>query len=194
MTVWVIRGGRYGEDENWCLQNRTAGAAWNEVPSLQSANSREDVRTLVERVYPGESPCRVANWTGQLWAVRNSIKPGDLVVMPMKTTKALAIGNVTSSYHHRDETAPIRHTIGVDWVPDDVPRSAIKDDLLFTLGAIMTIFKGSRNEAEARFRTVLQTGVDPGSLGVPSSGPSKRAREDDAAEEAVSDPISVPTG
>lgn len=84
-------------------------------------------------------------------AVRHSIKPGDLVVMPMKTTKTLAIGNVTSGYRYRDESAPIRHTVGVDWVRDDVPRSAIKDDLLFTLGAIMTIFKASRNEAEARF-------------------------------------------
>lgn len=190
MTVWVIRGGRRGEDEAWCLENGTAGAAWNGVPSLQMAKSREDVRTLVERVYPGESTGRVANWTGQLWAVRNSIEPGDLVVMPMKTTKALAIGTVTSGYRYRDESAPIQHTVGVDWARDDVPRSAIKDDLLFTLGAIMTIFKASRNEAEARFRTVLQTGLDPGSLAV---GRSNRAREDDAAYEAVSDPISVPT-
>lgn len=193
MTVWVIRGGRHGEDEAWCLENGTAGAAWNEVPSLQMADSRDDVRTLVERVHPGESTGRVANWTGQLWAVRNSIKPGDLVVMPMKTTKALAIGHVTSGYQYRDGDAPIQHTVGVNWVRDDVPRSAIKDDLLFTLGAIMTIFKASRNGAEARIRTVLQTGVDPGSLAVASHGPNKRAREDDAAEEAVSDPISVPT-
>lgn len=193
MTVWVIRGGRHGEDEAWCLENGTAGAAWNEVQSLQSASSREDVRTLVETVFSGESTGRVANLTGQLWAVRNSIKPGDLVVMPMKTTKTLAIGHVTSGYRHLDEAAPIRHVVGVNWVRDDVPRSAVKDDLLFTLGAIMTVFKASRNEAEARFRTVLRTGVDPGSLGVDSGNSSTRAREDDAAEEAVSDPISVPT-
>ena len=114
MTVWVIRGGRHGEDEAWCLANGTAGAAWNEVPSLQGATSREDVRALVEGMYPGESTGRVANWMGQLWAVRNGIKQEDLVVMPMKTTKArLSCHRPHALVRHAREPAPMGSESGL---------------------------------------------------------------------------------
>jgi restriction system protein len=165
MTVWVIRAGRDGEREAWCLENGYAGGGWNDLPSLTDADSREKVRQVVEAAARPDDPVgRRNNNTGQLWGLK-SVTPGDIVIMPMKTTKTLAIGRATSGYEYLEDPDPSRrHVVRVDWARDDVPRSAVKDDLLYTLGAIMTIFKASRNEAEARFTRVLEHGVDPGSL------------------------------
>jgi restriction system protein len=44
-----------------------------------------------------------------------------------------------------------------------VPRTAFKDDLLYTLNGSLTIFQAARNNAVARLTGVLKGGVDPGS-------------------------------
>jgi restriction system protein len=192
MTVWGIRAGRAGEREAWCLENGYAGGGWHEIPSLVEAQSRDDVRAILDGARPEDSVAKRNNNTGQLWGLR-SVQPGDIVVMPMKTTKTLAIGRATSGYEYLDDPDPgRRHVIRVEWTRDDVPRSAIKDDLLYTLGAFMTIFKASRNEAESRFAEVLEHGVDPGSLAT-TTVPLTSKDEDDAAEQAVSYPVTVPT-
>jgi len=192
MTVWVIRAGRNGEREAWCLEHGFAGGGWSEVPSLVGARSREDVRQVLARTLPEDSVAKRNNNTGQLWGLK-TIGAGDIVIMPMKTTKTLAIGRAVSGYEYLDNPDPsLRHVVRVDWVRDDVPRSAVKDDLLYTLGAIMTIFKASRNEAEKRFAHVLEHGLDPGSLAATTTASTTQS-EDEAAEAAVSDPVAVPT-
>lgn len=191
MTVWVIRAGRHGEREQWCLTHGAAGGGWSEVDSLTSCTSRDEVRALVDEAYPTESNGKRANWTGQLWALRN-IAVGDIVILPLKSSASIAIGTCTGGYHY-EASDEIRHQVSVNWQRDDVPRSAIKDDLLFTLGAIMTIFKASRNNAEQRFQAVLDTGVDPGSLGLPASAPGGTSGNVVEADDAVTDPVAVPT-
>lgn len=57
--------------------------------------------------------------------------------------------------------APARHTVKVAWERDDIPRSAIGQDLLNSLGSLLTVFRISRNNANARFKQVLATGLDP---------------------------------
>lgn len=54
---------------------------------------------LVERASPGGEG-RVTNATGQLWALRARIKTGDLLVMPLKTARPLALGRVITGYQY----------------------------------------------------------------------------------------------
>jgi restriction system protein len=189
MTAWVIRAGRHGEREQWCLESGVAGGGWEEVGDLSACSSREDVRALLDIALPGTKPGLRANHAAQLWGLL-TIQPGDLIVLPLKS-KTLALGWCTKGYQYRPDE-PLQHTISVDWKRDDVPRSAIKEDLLYTLGAIMTIFKAKRNEAEKRLRQVLENGIDPGSLGLIGGmalGPSEPASDD----VYVSDPVVAPT-
>lgn len=188
MTAWVIRAGKHGEREQWCLEQGAAGGGWDEVGDLSNCNARTDVRALLDAAMPGTTLGLRANHAGQLWGLLN-VAPGDVVILPRKTTKSIAFGICEKGYEYRAD-APLKHVVSVDWKRDDVPRSAIKDDLLFTLGAIMTIFKASRNEAEARFRGVIATGTDPGSLAITSTGDKGVTTVDE--NDAV-DPIPVPT-
>lgn len=49
------------------------------VGDLAGAQSREDVGAATESANPDDSPGRRANHTGQVWACRGQIKPGDVV-------------------------------------------------------------------------------------------------------------------
>jgi restriction system protein len=187
MTAWIIRAGRHGEREAWCLTNGAAGGGWNEVGDLSGCSSRDDVRAMLQAVNPTDKPGKLSNHAAQLWGLRNVV-PGDLIVLPLKTTKTVAIGVCTKGYEYRPD-APLKHTVSVDWQRDDTPRTAFKEDLLYTLGAIMTIFKATRHSAEDRLRAVMDGSSDPGSLQATATGTAAPGGE--AGD--VDDPIVVPT-
>lgn len=178
--AWVIRSGRYGERDSWALQHGFSGGGWSEVPDLTPCSSRDDVARVVGATFHGDSDAKLANTTGQLWALRSRINSGDLMVMPLKTTRQIALGRVTGGYEYRseEEDRNRRHVVPVDWQRVDLPRSAVKQDLLFTLGSAMSIFSPSKNNAVARLEHLLEHllehGTDPGQVPVPlGSAPSR---------------------
>lgn len=162
--VWLIRAGKFGERDQWCLEKGSAAGGWREVADLTDATTRPKVRKLVEDAFPTQPAAFHANHTGQLHALRNRIAVGDIVVLPLKTTRHLALGTVSCGYRYlADEADPDRrHTIGVEWTRTDVPRTAIKQDLLYSLGAFLTVCEISRNDGAWRLQQVLETGQDPG--------------------------------
>ncbi len=188
MSVWVVRGGRGGSYAQWCLENGRAGAAWNNVPSLADAGSRDDIAALLKPARPDDTPPRIANAAGQLWGLR-SIEVDDIVVMPLSTAGTVAIGRCIGGYEDLGEASPARHTVRVEWVRDDVPRSAFAQDLLNSLGSLLTVFRVSRNDAEARFEEVLKNGLDPRSAEEETGSDASNA----GPTETPTDPPSVPT-
>lgn len=197
MTAWIIRAGRYGEREQWALENGLSGIDFHEVADLTPANTKDKVRSAVSAAFPNAPLGRQANFAGQLWALRDSIKPGDLIVMPLKTTKKIALGIVNSGYtFHSEAPEDRRHTIAVDWKTSEVSRAGIKDDLLNTINGAMTIFQASKHNAEARLRKVMETGVDPGVTGASAAAkantiPAPTPNDDDT--DSVVDPDPAPT-
>lgn len=168
-AAWVIRSGKFGERDSWALANGFSGGGWHELPDLTPYTTKDEIAQIVASAIGG-SPGRQQTHTAQVWAMRSRIKPGDLLVMPLKTTKQIAIGRVTSGYVYlADEPDPEkRHGVRVDWLRTDIPRTAVKQDLLFTLGSALSIFAPSKNHAVARLEALLESGVDPGQ--VPSIG------------------------
>lgn len=137
-----------------------------EVPNLGPCKSREDVGTVISETYPDLSDAALANYTGQMWALRSRIVTGDLLAMPMKTTKQIALGRVTGGYKYlaEEDDPSQRHVVAVDWQITDLPRSAVKQDLLFSLGSALSIFAPSKNHAVARLEQLLVDRIDPGQV------------------------------
>jgi len=167
-----------------------ARGGWAEVSDLTNVATREQVAQIVIDTYPG-SDALIANYTGQLWAPRGRVQPGDLLVMPMKTTKQIAIGRVTEGYEYlaAEEDPNCRHVVRVDWQRRDLPRTAVKQDLLFSLGSAMSVFAPSKNNAVTRLEHLLGHGADPGQVpaaGNAGSKPAIPAVKDEA--EAVDEP------
>lgn len=193
MTAWVVRGGVNGEHEQWNVDHGCTTIAWSEIGDLTRCSSREDVRRLVEAEYAEDNaPYRIANYTGQLWAFRDSIEIGDLIVMPLKSNAGyIQFGHVTGDYTYL-ASEPIkdrRHARTVTWNPEPVPKTVFGEDLLLSLNALMTVFKPSKNDAANRLAVIAANGKDPGAPeGV--GGPSPSA---DFAAKDVTDPVAVPT-
>lgn len=196
MSAWIVRAGKHGERGQWALENHYSGGGFHEVADLTLATTKERVRAAVDAGFPTDPPGKRINFTGQLWALRATIAPGDLVVLPLKTTKKLAIGICTAGYHYRDEEpdGTRRHTISVDWKATDISRALVKDDLLNTINGAMTIFQASKNNAESRLRSLLDTGTDPGNNKPTATGPRKPAPiSADDSNADVLDPTPAPT-
>ncbi len=67
------------------------------------------------------------------------------------------------AYEYRDAPDPsLRHVRPVEWLVTDVPRTAVKQDLLYSLGAFLTICEVKRNDASHRIDVLSRTGKDPG--------------------------------
>lgn len=164
--AWVIRSGRHGERDAWALQSSCSGGGWAEVPDLTKCSTPDAIAQVVAETYTGEPEGYLKTQTHQLWALRGRIEAGSLIAMPMKTTKQIALGRVTGPYEYRanEEDQAKRHVVPVDWQRVDLPRSAVKQDLLFTLGSALTIFSPSKNNAVARLEHLLKHGTDPGQL------------------------------
>jgi len=192
-SAWVIRAGRLGERDQWALENGMSGGGWKEVPDLSACATREDIGKIVEAAFPTASPATRNNIVGQLWALRHRIQKGDLLAMPLKTTKQIALGHVTAGYLYKaDEPDPNkRHVVRVAWQRTDLPRTAVKQDLLFTLGSAMSIFAPSKNNAVARLESLLLKGTDPGSVSVsagPRSKSASRRKEEGSTASDVDEP------
>ena len=182
VKAWTVRSGRFGDRDAWAVENAMMGGGWDQIPDLTPIETREQMQELATSVWGSSNPGAVPNYTGQLWAIRSSIQPGDLAVLPLKTTSQIALGWVTGGYEYlASEPDPSRrHILRVDWRRTDVPRTALKQDLLHILGSALTVFQSSRNDAVWRLEQVLQTVSDPGSRVAQGAAPNEDEPEVEA--------------
>jgi restriction system protein len=163
MTAWMIRGGSLGERESWAIETGFSGGGFEEVGDLTGCNSRDEIFGVLQSAFPGGKKQRNMNFAAQLWALRGRIEVGDLVVMPLHPSTHIAIGRCSTPYTFLSNEVPGRqHVIGVNWTRIDVPRGDIKQDLLFSLGAFMTVCRVDRNDAENRLKKLMAGSKDPG--------------------------------
>ncbi len=188
VDAWVFRTGRHGERDTWALNNGVTGGGWEEYPDLSEYQSRDAIAKLVEDLNPGATQGTLTTSVSQLWALRARIQPGDIMVLPLKTTREIAIGIVQSGYEYLEDTDPTRrHAVRVDWKVQDLPRSAVKQDLLYTLGSSLTVFSPSRGKAVERLQNLMTERVDPGQIPY-SSKPSLASSVDPDVNEAETRP------
>lgn len=164
MAVWLVRAGRRGEQEQIALDNNLVTIGWNELPDLSGIETREALAELYRQTHPDDPPTLIANQVGQVWAFRQRMQQGDLAVLPLKTQAAIAIGRITGPYcYRRDVSESVQHTRPVKWLHTDLPRTTFDQDLLHSLGSLLTVCQVRRHNAEERIRAVLGGKGDPGS-------------------------------
>lgn len=162
MSVWLVRAGRFGENEATALDEGIVTIGWNNMPDLAKVASREELAAIYESLHPDAAKGRVSNQVGQIWAFRSRINVGDLVVLPLKTQSSIAIGKIASNYGYSTDFGDgVRHVRKVDWLRTDIPRTAFDQDLLYSFGAFMTVCQIQRNKAEERIKALLNGKTQP---------------------------------
>lgn len=179
----MVRLGKFGEQEQHALETGELLTGWS-VSDLSSAKTRTDILQILEPCYPTEKQGTLQNWAVQLNQFIHGITEGDLAIVPLKTSNQIAIGRFEGPYYGKADR-PCRR---VKWLRTDLPRTAVKQDLLYSLGATQTVCEISRNEAISRFESLAQKGIDPGpnAKGLPSFIASSADLVDEA-EDAITD-------
>lgn len=157
MSLWMVRAGRHGEQEQGALDNGVVTIGWNELPDLSNIKTREEFSKLYAEVYPDEvaNKRKFANQVGQVWRFIHDIQKADLVALPLKTQSAITIGEVKGKYQYKQLADNIKHIIKIKWLKT-IPRSVFDQDLLYSFGALSTVCQISRNNAENRVEELLQ--------------------------------------
>lgn len=173
--AWLVRGSKNFAFDNWMLDNGYTAVDFHEVGDLSAASDLPAMRALLSPLMPDKSEKAVGNYAAQLNAFANRISIGDIVVLPLKNVGRLAFGVVTGEYEFLPGTGILNHVRAVEWKRPDVARTAINQDLLYSLGAFSTVVQISRNDAAYRLGHVMRGAeTDPGaragvSLVVPKS-------------------------
>ena len=196
-TAWLIRAGRNGERYDYNIEHGLAGLGWGQIPDLRSYSSRHDLVAALRLGSPDASGGTISNHAGQLWRLRTELRVDDLVVMPRKGRPQIALGTVTREYWYDDDDPDLdwRHVVSVDWKRTGVPRAAVKQDLLHSLGAQMTICAITRHDGAWRLQQLLETGRDPGARVDDATGSDKEGlsppSQEDEHEKHVSDLLTL---
>lgn len=156
MTLWICKGGRRGQRESRMLENSVLGIGWEDLGDLSRINTRNELKTLYRNTYPDASIRRMRNHVGQILSFVKNAKIGDIVVVPLKTTRKIAVGEIKSDYEFRNDLGTeMRHTRRVEWKKTDVPRTSFDQDLLYSFGAYMTFCRARARNAEKRVFDII---------------------------------------
>ena len=161
--IWLVRAGRHGEDEEAALSSGVAVIGFREIDDLGNCASIKDLLRALREKLPSGPEKRLENLSRQLWSFKDGIKGGDTIILPLKTQPGqIAIGRVKGPYAYSAILGEKRHVRAVDWIRSTFPRSTFKQDLLYSLGAFMTVCRITRNNAEERIAAIINGKPDPG--------------------------------
>jgi len=159
-SVWVVSAGGAGEAEEYALEHGRIGYIPDErLGNISGIKSYEELKKRIEEVYQDLSKWTRATILANLWAVRERMKKGDLVVLRRKTSSvsAVAVGEIISDYSY-DESVPslLRHGRKVKWLKKEVLRSKFDKDLLYSFNSLLTISRVNRPDAYERVISVVR--------------------------------------
>lgn len=184
MAVWLIRAGRHGEHERMCIEGGLTAVGFGFSQSVAEFESRDALRGA-------ELAESSAN---QLWRFCHEMQAGDMVVLPCKRTRVIAVGRVSGEYDYRpDVSADAPHTRTVAWEATDVPRADFDQDLINSFGALGTVSQPQPQDAEDRIAAVvkayLEQADEPAPAAVAEAVPTADPNEEVDLDQAIKDRI-----
>ena len=125
MSLWMVRAGGRGENEQVALDNSVVTIGWDEIPNLTQYKSKAELQKAFIFTHPEANKHKVTNEGGQIWRFARELKTGDLVALPLIKQSAIAFGRILGEYEYREITPDVRHIRKVEWIKN-IPRSAFE--------------------------------------------------------------------
>ena len=126
MAVWVIRAGRMGENEKFALKNGVYSVGPCVNQSVCDFVDRKALKSFIP-----ERP----SLADELWRFAHKMEVEEMIVMPLRGTKKVAVGRIVGKYLYcyvdrPDESrAPLPHTRKVEWLIKSIPLEIFDEDL-----------------------------------------------------------------
>jgi hypothetical protein len=106
MSLWVVRAGRYGEQEETALKEHLVCHGWNELPDYSMYRTKDELQVLYKATYPQATEKQVISGrcgpegTGLQdrsiapWTRRRSRYPGRFRIARVRSAAPLCTGQV----------------------------------------------------------------------------------------------------
>jgi restriction system protein len=158
MSLWLFRAGKSGEHEAKFLDDGRVYLTWEGLTqNLATVSDKKALYELLNNTFPNNKIARIRNWGGQIWPIANEMKVGDWVALPSKTDSVIHFGEITGDYVNTPQNqSPYYHYRNVNWFAKSIPRKVFEQDIINSLGALPTICRIKRNDAENRVRELAQ--------------------------------------
>jgi restriction system protein len=135
----------------------------------------------MRELWPDAGEKKLINHASQIWPFAHEMKIGDWVVLPSKLNATIHIGEITGDYVRVPAgVEPYYHSRTVKWLRQDVPKASFQQDLLYSMGAFMTICRIARNDAEKRIHAIVTGTILP--VAEPAATPKEEDRPVDFGE------------
>lgn len=158
MKVWAVRAGSDGEYEEYALSQGVTMVDFGLRDSVADFGDREALRDYLNsesQPYAGRLRS-AANAASQIWRFAREIQTGDMLLLPRKKTRDVAVGRVTGDYR-LDPDMPFDacHARDVEWLASGVPRESFDDGILTAIRSMLTVFQIKREGVETRISNAL---------------------------------------
>lgn len=148
MSIWVIRGGKFGEYENRFIQESKVYLTRDGFKTdLNKIPEQAELRTVLDDFYPTLPSSKLASWLDQIWSFAHDIQQKDWIIVPSKLSPVLHVGEVTGEYtYEKNNSDPYYHSRDIKWVEKDIPRGYFPTDILYQLGGFKDVFNADTVE------------------------------------------------
>jgi restriction system protein len=145
-TLWAIHNDKPHVD---FVEEGFVGLGWRAIGDLRAIGpDRDALRAAVAAASPQARPRAIPVWTGVLWRFAFALRPGDLVVHPVKADATISLGRVDGDYAWDPAWPDLPHRRPVAWLHTGVPRGALSEGARYELGASLTLFEVRRHAGE----------------------------------------------
>ncbi|MGF9977714.1 restriction endonuclease [Viridibacillus arvi] len=154
MSIWLFRAGSAGEFEDKFLKDNRVYLTWNDLNvDLNSFEDQVDLKDFLIEHYELPKAKTAVNWASQIYPILAKMQIGDWIVLPSKRSRTIHFGEITGDYvFDKKLGSPYYHYRTVRWFATDIPRDVFDQDILYSLGAFMTVCKIHKNNAEERIK------------------------------------------
>jgi hypothetical protein len=141
-SIWVVRAGRNGRQEETALGNDIITIGWNELSNLADFKSKPELREYYRKMIPYETDEQIAQAVGQIWSFIREIRVGDIVVLPLLSggTEHVAVCKVEGEYEDREITNEVKKVREVEWLKKDIPVTEFDTSTLKSLRSSRTVY------------------------------------------------------
>lgn len=162
MALWVVRAGKYGEQEEFAMTRNYAVIDWPELGDIARFQDEKELRVGVANAYPDKEKSW-PQFVGETWAFARKIQVGDLLVLPLKkldgnlvrgvrANGVIAVGEIVGGYLHvADGDSGTEHRRKVRWINRRIPRVGLPVQLSQSLeNTWLTVFQPRFDEKRLR--------------------------------------------
>ena len=145
MALWLIRSGAEGEFEQRFLDEGRIYFNWTGLNlDLSKLSELADFYQVFDATYSDINEGARHNWARQGSQFAKRMEKGDWVAMPGKFNPVIHFGDFTGPYvFDRSGEERFKQFRPMDWFALDIPRDRFDQDILYSLGAFLTVAKSS---------------------------------------------------